>query len=121
MGQTSSNDIVIEKYVHLPFMTIEDVYQIKNCFEYLNPKNGIVELSKLNDDLDIPLYMQDIIQDMKATNSDISFNDFFKIMKPRVLAMKSLPDDSVIMENTATSVFCVICPYKVPHEIKTGK
>lgn len=123
MGQTSSaNDIRVERYVHLPFMTKEDVYQIKNCFEYLNPEHGIVEISKLNQNIeDFPYYMQEIIDDIKSLNADITFDDFFKLMKPRVLAMKNLPDDSVIMENTSASVFCVICPYKIPHELNIGK
>ena len=122
MGQSSSTEIKIEKYVHLPFMTKEDVYQIKNCFEYLNPENGVVEISKLNSSMEnIPYYMQEIVEDMKAMNTDINFDDFFKIMKPRVMAMKDLPDDSVIMENTSASVFCVICPYKIPHELALGK
>jgi hypothetical protein len=117
MGQKNSNEVLIEKYVNLPFMTKEDVYQIKNCFEYLNPKGGVVELDRLDRDLeDFPEYMQDIIQDMKALNTQVTFNDFFNIMKPRIIAMKNLPDDSIIMENTSTSVFCVICPYKAPHE-----
>ena len=115
MGQTTSTEIKIEKYVHLPFITKEDVYQIKNCFEYLNPENGILDISRLNSSLDdLPYYMQEIVEDMKALDSDINFDDFFKVMKPRVLAMKNLPDDSVVMENTSASVFCVICPYKIP-------
>ena len=64
--------------------------------------------------------MQDIVEDIRAFDSDLSFEEFFKIMKPRIVAMKNLPDDSVILENTSTSVFCVICPYKNTHELNKG-
>ncbi|OMJ77042.1 hypothetical protein SteCoe_23440 [Stentor coeruleus] len=118
MGQTSSTDIHIEKYIQNPFVTREDVYQIKNCFEYLNPKDGIVDISRIDEEVEtLPSYMQEIIDELKAMNTYITFDQFYEIMKPRVSAMKSLPDDFVVRENTSASVFCVFCPYKAPQEL----
>ena len=115
MGQGNSNEIQVEKYIQHPFVTREDVHQIKNCFEYLSPVDGVVDVSRINEELEtVPHYMQEIIDEIKAFNHRIDFDEFFKLMKPRLAALKNLPDDSVILENTSASVFCVLCPYKVP-------
>lgn len=115
MGQGNSIEIQFEKYIQHPFVTREDVYQIRNCFEYLHPVNGVVDVSRIDEELEtLPHYMQEIIDEIKAMNHRVDFDDFFKLMKPRLVALKNLPDDSVVMENTSASVFCVLCPYKVP-------
>ena len=115
MGQGNSNEIQVERYIQNPFVTREDVYHIKNCFEYLGPVNGVVDVSRIDEDLEtLPHYMQEIIDEIRETSHRINFDEFFKLMKPRLAALKSLPDESIIKENTSASVFCVLCPYKVP-------
>jgi hypothetical protein len=115
MGQSTSNEIQFEKYIQLPFVTREDVHQVRNCFEYLGPVNGLVDVNKINEEIEsFPHYMQEIIDEIKALDHQVDFEEFFKIMKPRLAALKNLPDDSVVMENTSASVFCVLCPYKMP-------
>ena len=116
MGQYGSREIRVEKYISPPYITKEDVYQIKNCFEYLNPKDGILEISRMSKEFpSFPEYMHDVIDEMKAMNTDITFDDFFSIMKPKLLALKQ-SEGSVVMENTSASVFCVLCPYKNTQE-----
>lgn len=122
MGQTPSSDFNIEKCIQRYNVTREEVYQIKNCFDYLNPKDGVVDLSHIDEEIEtLPLYMRGIIHELKAKNSYITFDQFFEIMKPRVSAMKSLPDGLVVWENNSASVFCVICPYKAPQEFSVSK
>ncbi|OMJ93041.1 hypothetical protein SteCoe_4126 [Stentor coeruleus] len=120
MGQNSSCSCVsdesrlnLESFVELPNITKEDVDQIWKCFEYLNPKSGIVRqesLIKCKDNS--PAYMNEIIESLLSTNADITFDDFFRLMKPKVIMLKSQNKDSVLMESNSTNVSCLICPYK---------
>lgn len=118
MGQTNTscscaNDDYkeqLENYEDLPGLTKEDVQQIWKCFEYLEPKNGIVpQSSLLKTQKTSPLYMNEIVSSLLMSHDDITFEDFFKIMKPMVLKQKS--SGSVLMESNSTNVSCLICPY----------
>lgn len=118
MGQSTSTDLHFEKYVQHPDVTREDVHQVRNCFEYLGPVNGLVDVNKINEEIEsFPHYMQEIVDELKALDHQIDFDEFFNLMKPRLAALKRLPDDSVVMENTSASVFCVLCPYKLPAQL----
>ncbi|OMJ71126.1 hypothetical protein SteCoe_30737 [Stentor coeruleus] len=125
MGQNSSCDCAndeprlhIESYVDLPNINKEDVSQILKCFEYLNPKKGVVgheSLIRCKDNC--PVYMDEIVDTLLSTNSDINFDEFFKLMKPKVMILKMQNQDSVLMESNSTNVSCLICPYKSSHNV----
>lgn len=102
-----------DQYIEEPYISREDVENIHNCFEYLSPKNGVVALSSIQDHKnEAPAYMQELIYEIEERKSDVNFDEFFDIMRPKVLEMKRLPETSVIREDTSTSVFCILCPYK---------
>ncbi|CAG9332421.1 unnamed protein product [Blepharisma stoltei] len=102
-----------EPYIDEPYINKEDVEVIHNCFEYLSPRDGVVSLNKIQDHKhEAPAYMQELIYEIEERKSDVNFDEFFDIMKPKVLEMKRLPENSVIREDTSASVFCIICPYK---------
>ena len=109
----NESKINFDSYIEYPNIGKEDVHQIWKCFEYLNPKNGIVDYkSLLKSKNNTPVYMNEIVEIMLQSHSDISFDQFFKIMKPKVLSVKTYNSDSVLMESNSTNVSCLICPYK---------
>jgi uncharacterized protein (DUF2344 family) len=102
----------LESYIDLPSVTREDVDQIWKCFEYLNPKNGkLGRQSLLDSQKTSPGYMNELLSNMLSLDSDVSFDEFFNIMKPRITALKK-KNESVLLENNTTNVSCIICPYK---------
>ena len=120
MGQTNSGcdcsnedfKYNLDSYIDTPSITKEDVSQIWKCFEYLKPTNGVVKYNKLLRSKDsAPVYMNEIIDTMLSSHSDVSFDDFFFIMKPKVLSVKS-KNNGVLLESNSTSVSCILCPYK---------
>ena len=73
------------EYVDLPLITGEDVYHLKACFDYLQPINGIVTRKSIGQHrLRAPAYMQELISSLELHDSDITFDDFYKIMKPKL-------------------------------------
>lgn len=103
----------LDVYVDMPSVTKEDVNQIWKCFEYLNPKNGIVDVYSLQASRDnCPVYMEPIIKEILEHDSDVNFEQFFMIMKPKLMLLKGKNKNLVLMESHSTSVSCLICPYK---------
>lgn len=113
---SDENKVQLDGYVDMPALNKEDVNQIWKCFEYLNPKNGLVDVKSLQiskEDRDTRLsYMEPIIDEILDQRSDINFDQFFNIMKPKVLMLKAQNKNLVLMESHSTSVSCLICPYK---------
>lgn len=102
----------LENYVDLPLLTKEDVQQIWKCFEYLDPKNGVVgHKGLLQARATAPAYMNEIVETMLSSQSDVTFDEFFRIMRPKLLDLKRQGSDSVLMESNSTNVSCLICPY----------
>jgi len=103
----------IEEYLDPPYINSEDIYQLKTCFDYLGPRNGIVsrrEIAKVKHSA--PAYMEEIVDSIIQRDADITFDDFYTMMKPKIIEMKSMPEQNVVMENTSTSVFCFFCPFR---------
>jgi hypothetical protein len=103
----------LEAFIDIPNVTKEDVQQIWKCFEYLKPKNGVVNYASLVKSKDTaPIYMNEIMESLLSIEDDITFEDFFNIMKPKILKLKGQGNDSVLMESNSTNVSCLICPYR---------
>lgn len=110
---SEDHKVHLDTYVDMPNVTKEDVNQIWKCFEYLNPRNGVVDVNSLQESKDAcPVYMQPIIREILEYGSDVNFDQFFMIMKPKLLSLKVQNKNLVLMESHSTSVSCLICPYK---------
>lgn len=120
MGQTnycsctrSTVTLDEDQYIDLPLITHEDVRQIRTCFEYFEPHNGTVNSNNIRRlKPSCPSYMQDLLSSLEHTASTISFDDFYSLMKPKVIELKSLSHDSVELDDTAARVFCFLFPFK---------
>ena len=119
MGQNAScacadEHLVLDEtdYVDLPLITKEDVNYIKACFEYLQPQRGVVQRRSIQAyRQQAPAYMLELVEALAERGQDVSFDEFYKIMKPKIIQMKAMPRDSVVLEATSTSVSCLLCPY----------
>ena len=96
----------------MPYIAKEDVYHIRKCFEYLEPVDGVVQMNNMSTHrFKAPAYMGEIMNKLEQSQDAVTFDVFYKIMKPKIIEMKTLPAGSVVLENTSTSVSCLICPY----------
>ena len=101
------------EFVDMPYITAEDVHHIKACFDYLKPVNGVVSKSSIQSHLSsTPEFAQDLVRVLEEHEADLSFSDFFAIMKPKLIKLKNLREGTVDSENTSASVFCLLFPYK---------
>ena len=79
----------INRYVDHPLITVEDVYQIKNCFDYLGPVNGYVCLEEIGGlRKSAPSYLKELVKTLEEAKQDLDFDEFYKIMKPKVISLK---------------------------------
>ena len=115
MGQASSCNTVpfdANPYVDPPAITLEEVLQIRKCFEYLQPEAGVLDMGAVNNPrLKHFLYMEDVLEELQTRQQPVNFDAFFQVMKPKIAELKVMQGDSVVLENTSTNASCLFCPY----------
>ena len=102
----------MDQYVDPPSINREEVLQIRKCFEYLQPVKGVVLLNTLDTQrYKSFVYMEEVLEELVQVREPVTFDVFFQVMKPKIAQLKMTQGNSVVLENTSTSVSCLFCPY----------
>lgn len=110
----------VEEYVDQPHITKEDAFQIKNCFDYLEPEHGVVLIKNIKEkNRNSPEYVREFLDSIVEMDRNLTFDEFYRFMKPKAIAMKTF-GQTVKLEKNSTSVSCFIWPYARTGKKKVG-
>ena len=99
-------------YVDTPSVTREDVLQLKVAFDYLSPKNGLVNLRTAQVKDADSVYMKEVLKEVEKDANEMTFDDLYRLMKHRIVeAKRRSGSQPAIMETSAVNASCIICPY----------
>ena len=99
-------------YIDAPSVTREDVLQLKVAFDYLSPRNGLVDIQSARERDADSVYMNDVLREVDRNASGMTFDDLYHVMKRRIVdAKRRGVGQSAIMETSSVNASCIICPY----------
>lgn len=97
-----------DHYVQLPNVTREDVLQLRSAFLFFEPWGGHIHLDRLP-----PNHNNDLLKSFFKGYREVSFDDFYRVMKPKLVERKAkLQEESIDFENAMVNVGCFFWPTK---------
>lgn len=121
MGTTSSSTSLSNfdsaPYIQ-PGISEKEVYEIKNNFEMLEPKNGFVKISKIREQYKYSIEKNNL-DSLFGDRVLIDFNEFFRIMAAEIIYTRSKYID-VEFDNLETANGCILCGTGVDKRKKYG-
>ena len=105
----SHNDLFSpEHYIELPHVLREDIMQLRSAFLYFEPWAGLIHPARLT-----PSHHNDLLKSTFKGYNEISFDDFYRVMKPKIIDRKlKAIEESIDFESNMVNVGCFFWPSK---------
>jgi len=104
-------------YVDLPYLTREDVLQLKTAFDFLCPQHGIVSISKAKTRGSVPSFLRAVLTEAEKEGSEITFDDLYRLMKGKIVERKRNGREPLAdLEGGSMNASCLLCPYALREE-----
>ena len=96
------------QYVDLPGVTREDVLQLKVAFDYLSPRNGLVNIHRARlKDPNSP-FLQTLLCQAAQDSPYLTFDDLYRLTKGKISDWKRRETQ---VEGGSMNSGCLFCPY----------
>lgn len=99
-------------YVDLPYLTREDVLQLKTAFDFLCPQHGLVSISKAKTRSSVPYFLRNVLREAEKEGSVMTFDDLYRLMKGKIVERKRSGREPLAdFEGGSMNASCLLCPY----------
>lgn len=104
-------------YVDLPYLTREDVLQLKAAFDFLCPQHGLVVIAKAKTRSSLPSFLRTVLTEAEKEGSEMTFDDLYRLMKGKIVERKRSGREPLAeQEGGSMNASCLLCPYALREE-----
>lgn len=99
-------------YVDLPYITREDVYQLKAAFDFLNPQHGLVCIRRAKNRSSIPSVLRSVLVEAENEAPEMTYDDLYRLIKGKIVERKRTGREPLMdADGGSMNASCLICPY----------